>query len=272
MPTPFPSARTFTVTVEVVPPAGGTPDELMEKLKTVSHLDFDRFSVAANPVANPRMSAMAFCHCLSSHTGKPAILHLTVRDQNRLGLQAELWGAKAMGIDTVIAVTGDPAPAHRPARCAPVADLSVFELVELARNSDLSTGVVLDFRPEVNGLEAEVRRLEKKAAAGAQFIVTQPVYDLETAEVLARAMEHIPVPKLMGILPLVSERHARFLHDKVAGIAIPHALQGAMAESPSPLETGIENAREMLDTARHLFSGACVMPPFERFDILKQIL
>ncbi len=272
MPELFPAPKTFVTTVEVVPPNGPHARSLLDKLSAVSHLDFDRFSVATNPVANPRMSAMVFCELLRRATGKPSILHLTVRDQNRLGLQAELWGARALGIDCAIAVTGDPSPAHRPAQCDPVNDLSVFDLISLAGDSGLCTGAVLDFRPERNGLAAEVKRLEKKARAGARFIVTQPVYDEETAETIAQAIAHIPLPKILGILPLVSEGHALFLHNKVAGIAVPEPLRSAMEKSPAPLETGMENARHMMATARELFSGACIMPPFERFDILSQIL
>ena len=262
----------FTLTLEVVPPAGNAGHDLIQKIQAVSHLNFHGFNVASNPVANPRMSAMVFCRKLTEATGKPAVLHLTVRDQNRLGLQAEIWGAQALGIDTAMAVTGDPAPATRPAPCDPVNDLTVFELISLARESGLTTGVVLDFRPEHNGLESEVKRLEKKAAAGAQFIVTQPVYDRDTAETLLRATAHIPLPKVLGILPLLSVRHARFLHHKVDGIAVPPDLMAAMEASNDPLATGVANAREILGLARQSYAGACLMPPFERFDILNQIL
>jgi len=261
----------FTITLEVVPPAGSDARALLDKLNTIADLPFDAFSVASNPVANSRMSAMVFSHLLQEKTGKPAILHLTVRDHNRLGLAAELWGAMAIGIDTVIAVTGDPSARNKVNPTTTVNNLNVFELIQMAADTGLCTGAVLDFRPEVNGLANEVRRIEKKASAGAKFIVTQPVYDRQTAQKIYDALGHIRVPVIMGILPLLSLKHANFLHDKVAGIAIPDQLKKEMATSRDPIATGIGQAREMLQLAKKMFSGACIMPPFDRFDLLPEI-
>ncbi len=264
--------ETFKVTLEVVPPASHDIGPLLEKITPISNLAFDGFSVASNPVANPRMSAMAFSTLLQQKTGKPAILHFTVRDHNRLGLQAELWGARALGIDTVIAVTGDPSGQTRKNPTTTVNDLNVCELITMAGESGLSTGAVLDYRPEVDGLAHEIRRIEKKAEAGCRFIVTQPVYDIDTARRISQGLAHIRIPVIMGILPLLTVKHAVFLHTKVAGIAVPDDLQQEMISSPAPLEVGIRNSREMLDLARKMFAGACVMPPFDRFDILGDIL
>ena len=273
----------FKITIEIVPPAGASADALLDKLDSLTGLDFNAFSVASNPVAKPRMSAMAFCRVLSLHTGKPAILHLTIRDHNRLALQAELWGAKApppppppppppLGIETVIALSGDPSGKNTPEGTVTIKDLNVFQLIRMADDSGLETGAVLDFRPEVNGMAAEIRRIEKKAAAGCRFIVTQPVYDEQTAMAIKQGVAHIDVPVILGILPLISPAHANFLHDKVPGIAIPAPLRKEMAKASDALVPGINNAVQMLDLARKHFSGACVMPPFERFDIMNQIL
>jgi len=262
----------FKITLEVVPPSGFDGQGLVDKLWALKGLPFDGFSVASNPVAKPRMSAMVFSHLLQEHTGKPAIVHFTVRDHNRLGLQAEVWGARALGIDTIIAVTGDPSARNQETATTTVNDLTVFDLIHMATQADLCTGAVLDFRPEVDGLENEILRIEKKAAAGAKFIVTQPVYDEKTAQKLYTALGHIKIPIIMGILPLLSPKHARFLHDKVAGIAIPETLQREMANTDNPVATGIRQSRQMLELAKRLFSGACIMPPFDRFDILPEIL
>ena len=262
----------FVVTIEVVPPAGNDPLALLDKLAGIAHLDFHGFSVATNPVAKPLMSAMAFCHLLTQKTGKPAILHLTVRDHNMLGLQAELWGAKALGIDTLIAITGDPSAARQKDGTTAVNDLNVYQLITMGNDAGLTTGGVLDFRPERNGLKNEVKRLEKKVAAGCRFIVTQPVYDEKTAQTLSDACDHLPVPKIMGILPLLSFKHACFLHDRVDGIAVPELLRREMETSRDPVHTGTVQAKEMLKIAKTYFSGACVMPPFERFEILADIL
>ncbi len=263
---------TFKITVEVVPPAGHDIKPLMEKILPIANLRFHGFSVASNPVARPRMSAMVFSHLLQQETGKPSILHFTVRDHNRLGLQAELWGARALGIETVIAVTGDPSAKNRETPAASVNDINVCDLISMAADSGMCAGAVLDYRPEIDGLEHEIRRLEKKAQAGCRFIVTQPVYDPDTALRLKSGLAHLKVPVIMGILPLISVKHALFLHSKVDGIAVPTELQEAMKTSDHPLETGIQNSREMMELARHFFAGACIMPPFDRFDILGQIL
>jgi homocysteine S-methyltransferase len=272
MTTLFSRENEFIITVEVVPPAGNDPGPLLEKLTRLAGLSFHGFSVASNPVAKSRMSAMVFTRLLQEATGKPGILHCTVRDHNRLGLQSELWGAKALGIDTMIAVTGDPSASRAAEPTTTVGDLTVFQLIAMARGANLFTGAVLDFRPEVNGLDHEAERLERKVASGCQFIVTQPVYDEQTAINIRGAVRRLKVPVIMGILPLLSCKHARFLHDKVDGIAVPAPLRQRMEQAKDPVQEGIDQSRNMLDLARRLFAGACVMPPFDRFDILEDIL
>jgi len=272
MPSLFSNQDEFRVTIEVVPPKDNAPENLLAKIGTISHLPFHAFSVASNPVAKPRMSAMVFTHLLQKTTRKPAILHCTIRDHNRLGLQSELWGAKALGIDTVIAVTGEPSATQAEETTRTVCDLTVFELISLARNAGLFTGGVLDFRPEVNGLDHEAKRLEKKVAAGCQFLVTQPIYDEKTARQIQAATQSLNAPVIMGILPLLSYKHAVFLHDKVAGIAVPKNLRQEMKAAKDPVEQGILQSKQMLELAKKRFSGACIMPPFDRFEILSRIL
>ncbi len=262
----------FSITVEVVPPADANPETLVHELKKLDRLSFDGFSVATNPVAKPRMSAMALSFLLQQKTGRNCILHLTTRDHNRISLQSELWGAFALGIDTVLAATGDFVSLKDRGRTTDVKDLDVFDLITMARESGMDTGAVLDFRPEHSGLEKEVKRLSEKAAAGAQFAVTQPVYDRETALRIKEALDDIDMPLIMGILPLRSPRHARFLHEKVAGIAVPDPVLERMDRTSDPVAEGAAVSREMLDTAKDLFSGACIMPPFDHFDILFDII
>ena len=268
----FPENNEFIITIEVVPPKGNDPKNLLEKLTSLSDLSFYGFSVASNPVAKPRMSAMVFTHLIQKATKKPAILHCTVRDHNRLGLQSELWGARALGIDTIIAVTGDPSAPKADKTTSTVNDLNVCQLIAMAKDSDLYTGAVLDFRPEVNGLDHEAKRLEKKVASGCRFIVTQPIYDEQTAKEIDKATNHLNVPILMGILPLLSYKHAVFLHDKVAGIAVPESLRQRMETARDPVKEGVLQAKQMLELAKKMYSGACIMPPFDRFEILADIL
>ncbi len=167
-------SKDFVITIEVVPPEGNI-DSLMAQIKKISNLPFDGFSVASNPIAKPKMSAMVFAYLLQQKIGKPAILHFTIRDHNVIGLQGEMWGAKALGIETVIAMTGDPAKKlEKQKSVSNVSDVNVFELIKMSSDSGLETGAVLDFKPEINGLDNEIKRLEKKVDSGANLLLPSP--------------------------------------------------------------------------------------------------
>jgi methylenetetrahydrofolate reductase (NADPH) len=263
---------TFAITVEVVPPAGPDAEPLLAALESVRDLPFDGYSVATNPVAKPRMSALALSALLQQRTGKPATLHCTTRDHNRLSIQGLLWGARALGITTVLVATGDYVALATGRHTTSVRDVDVFSLVHMAREAGLHTGVVLDPRPESNGLHHQVRRLEQKVQAGAQFVVTQPVYGQASAQALYEATRHIGIPVILGILPLRTARHARFLHHKVAGVAIPEAVQRRMERATDPVAEGTAGAQEVLSIARQWFAGACLMPPFDHYEVLSDIL
>ena len=262
----------FTITVEVVPPEGPQTEALLTALQSLQQLPIDGFSVATNPVAKPRMSAMALCALLQQQTGRPAILHCTTRDHNRLSLQGMLWGALALGIETVLVTTGDFVALGDRATTTNVRDTDVLGLVAMARDSGLHTGVVLDPGPESQGLEKPVRRLERKIEAGAQFVVTQPYYDEAGLDELAAATGRIEIPIILGLLPLRSARHAEFLHQKVTGINVPRQVRESMNRADDPVAEGIANAREMLNLARERLAGACLMPPFDRFEMLTSML
>jgi len=262
----------FLITVEVVPPEGSQTEPLLSTLQSLQQLPIDGFSVATNPVAKPRMSAMALCALLQQQTSRPAILHCTTRDHNRLSLQGMLWGALALGIETVLVTTGDFVALGDRATTTDVRDTDVCGLVTMARDSGLHTGVVLDPGPESQGLETPVRRLERKIEAGAQFVVTQPYYDEAGLDKLAVATRRIEIPIILGLLPLRTPRHADFLHQKVAGINVPRQVHESMNRADDPAAEGIANAREVLNLARQRFAGACLMPPFDRFEMLTHIL
>jgi homocysteine S-methyltransferase len=262
----------FVVTIEVVPPKGPDPSKIIAALEALETLRFYGFSVATNPVAKPRMSAMALCAMIQRRTNKPAILHLTTRDHNRLSLQAELWGARAMGIDTVMVASGDFVALEDRSHTTTVRDADVYDLVGMAREAGLQTGVVFDTHPETNGLAKAMEHLRKKVAAGAQFAVTQPVYNEAGADEIAEATSEMGIPVIMGILPLRTPRHAEFLHTKVAGITIPETLRQQMHSATDPVAAGTANAQEMVTAARQRFAGACIMPPFDHYEVMANIL
>jgi homocysteine S-methyltransferase len=255
-----------------VPPAGPDPGPILTDLEAISTLSFDSYSVATNPVAKPHMSALALATLIQQRTGKPAILHCTTRDHNWLSLQGLLWGARALGIQTVLVATGDYVGLQSGGRTTSVRDVDVYGLVSLARSAGLHAGVVLDPRPESGRLDYEVQRLRHKIQSGAQFAVTQPVFDEAGATTLRHATRHIDIPIMLGILPLRSARHARFLNERVSGIAVPQHIQERMEHAPNPASEGIASTREMLTLARRSFTGAFIMPPFGRYTLLREIL
>lgn len=262
----------FITTIEVVPPLGPDPVPLLDVLNSLLDIDFDGFSVATNPVAKPRMSAMAICHLIQQRLKKRAILHVTIRDHNKIAVQGELWGARALGLETVMVATGDNVSMADKGIVSHVGDVTVFDLIAMAREAGLFTGVVLDPHPETNGLENQARRLERKAEAGAQYAVTQPVYDEAGVLRLHDAVKDIGIPVILGILPLRTFKHAVFLHDKVAGIEVPAPVRDRMEKAKDPVAEGVALARELYAMAKDLFKGACVMPPFDHFEVMGDII
>jgi homocysteine S-methyltransferase len=262
----------FFISIEVVPPAGPDAGPLLASLAALGDLAVDAFSVATNPVAKPRMSALALCTLIERDTGRKAILHCTTRDHNRLSLQGLLWGARALGIASVLVTTGDFVALGDRATTSDVRDIDIFGLLQLACEAGLQAGVVLDPRPETGGLARAVDRLKRKVAAGASFVVTQPVYDATLADALATAIGDMEIPLVMGILPLRTPRHADFLHTKVAGIDVPQPVRERMHRAADPTAEGIAIARENLALARERFAGACIMPPFDHYEVMPAIL
>jgi homocysteine S-methyltransferase len=183
-----------------------------------------------------------------------------------------MWGARALGIETVLVATGDFVALGDRKITTTVRDLDVLDLVRMAREAELRTGVVLDPGAEHGGLRRAVERLERKVGAGAQFAVTQPVYDEADVELLSGAIRHIEIPIIMGILPLRTSRHAEFLHQRVAGITVPKQLRDRMKRAVDPVAEGVANAGKMLAVAREHFAGACLMPPFDHYEVLFDIL
>ncbi|MBF0203655.1 MAG: methylenetetrahydrofolate reductase [Desulfamplus sp.] len=262
----------FVITVEVVPPHGDNPEKILSTLEALKNLPINGFSVASNPVAKSRMCAMALSSIIQKRTGKFSIVHCTTRDHNRISLQSMFWGARALGLNHVLIATGDFVALEERKITSDVKDLDVFQLIYMATKSGMITGSVLDFRPEINGLEKEVERLEKKAASGAMFAVTQPIYDRDMARTISISTSHINIPIIMGILPLRNVKHAEFLHNRVTGIAVPEKLMNKMNQAKDPLAEGTANAREMLVIAQEFFRGACIMPPFDNYEVMSDIL
>lgn len=264
--------KSFSISVEVVPPQGSDMSSLLTALSTLKDLSFDRFSVASNPVAKPGLSALTVCMLIQRQLTKKCALHCTTRDHNRLSLQSLLWGAKALDLHSVLVMTGDYIALEERTHTTMVRDLDVFDLIQMARASDLKTGVVFDTGGESKGIDFAVRRLERKVAVGAQYVVTQPVYDPGKVESLMQNLAHINIPIIIGVLPLYSFRHASFLHQQVSGIEVPEAILNRMASAKNQFQDGISIARDIIVTCREKCDGVCLMPAFNHYEVLQKLM
>lgn len=262
----------FSILVEVVPPAHSNPEPVLSDLKEIARLPLTGFNIATNPVAKPRLSALAMAALIQEQTGKPAVLHLTPRDHNRLALQSQIWGAKALGIDTVLVTSGDRPATGPNADTSFVGDLTVFELIHLSTEAGLQVGVAFDPPRGKKQLSKAVERLAEKKAAGADFAITQPAYQEETARFWSSKLKKVGIPILVGILPLISKKHALFMDQHVAGIHIPAAVLEAINQSNQPANVGIENARSIIQISRDLFQGVCLMPPFQQYQLVADLI
>jgi len=199
------------------------------------------------------------------------IPHLAVRDRNRVATQGLIWGSAATGARSILIVSGDPVRYSHDHYTRAAHDLDVPAAVRMACAEGLLAGVVIDPRPSES--KRALRKLEQKLAAGARFAITQPLYDVRDLDQFTRSIAPYDIPFLLGILPLVSLRHARFLHEKVPEISTPiHLLNAMESAGDAALNVGIENAHTMFAEARHRLAGVCIMPPFNRFHLVSDIL
>jgi len=267
------------VTVELDPPKGLDCDRIVSGARILRDAGADAINIAENPLARVRMGNIALAHAIQREVGIAVIAHITCRDRNLLGLQSDLMGASLLGIRSILAVTGDPARLGDQTGASSVFDLNSFGLIKLL--SDLNNGVNMlgqplgsgtgftigcAFNPNTPKMEVQVARLEKKIAAGARFIQTQPLYDPERALEMARQTAHLGVPLLMGIMPLVGERNCEYLHNEVPGIAIPDAVRARMKgkEKEEGSAEGLAIARELIDAVRGRINGFYIIAPFGR--------
>jgi homocysteine S-methyltransferase len=207
---------------------------------------------------------------LAAFANIPAIVHLTVRDRNRVALESEILGAQALGIRHHLAISGDPARFSDRGEVRAARDMEVPDLIRLCRTLGQTVGVVLDTNPANRHIE--LRKLEIKLQSGAEFVITQPLYDVQHAESLVRDLVPFGAPVLAGILPLYSPRHTEYLHQNVPGIGIPEAVRARMASATEPIAEGVRIARDTLQAVRTWFQGACIMPPFGHYELVAEIL
>jgi len=275
------------VTVELDPPKGLDCGNILTGCAALKDAGADAINLAENPLARVRMGNMALASLIQREVGIEVIVHVTCRDRNLIGMQSDLMGASLLGIRSILAVTGDPASIGEQAGATSVFDLHSVSLIRLLRdlNSginglgapiDRGTGFTIGaaFNPNTSKMEAQVARLEKKIANGAQFVQTQPVYNISDLGEMLERTKHLRIPVLPGILPLVSERNTEFLHNEVPGIVIPDEIRSRMRgrEKEDGVREGLAIAREFIAAATGLVGGFYIIPPFGKYRVAAELV
>ncbi|WNS45760.1 bifunctional homocysteine S-methyltransferase/methylenetetrahydrofolate reductase [Paenibacillus sp. MMS20-IR301] len=276
-----------TVIVELDPPRDLDIAKFMQGAEALRRAGADALTLADNSLAVTRMSNMALGHLVQARTGLRPLVHIACRDRNLIGTQSHLMGFDALGIDHVLAVTGDPARFGDLPGSSSIYDLTSFEIIRMIRQ--LNDGVAFSgkplkqkarfvigaaFNPNVKHLDKAVERLEKKIASGADYIMTQPVYDPELIARIAKATEHLNIPIFIGIMPLASGRNAEYLHNEVPGIQLSAEVRSRMQglEGEAGRAEGVLIAKELLDAAIAHFNGIYLITPFMFYDMSVQLL
>ncbi len=277
----------FLTMVEIVPPKGIDIHKEVEGARFLKSVGIDAINIPDSPRASARMSNQALSLLVQQQVGIEAILHYTCRDRNVLCIQSDLLGAAATGIRNLICITGDPPKMGNYPDATAVFDVDAIGLVnivhKLNRGLDLGdnplgagTAFVIGVgaNPGVPNLDEEIRRFEYKVEAGAEYAVTQPVFDLGLLETFLRRIEHCRIPVVAGIWPLVSVRNAEFMKNELR-VSVPDSILERMAKAQTPdaaREEGVAIAREMLAAVREMVQGAQISAPLGRYSSAVDVL
>ncbi len=271
-----------TVIVELDPPRDLDIAKFMAGAQALKDAKADALTMADNSLAVTRMSNLALAALLKERVGIRPLAHIACRDRNLIGTQSHMMGFDALGIDHVLAVTGDPAKFGDLPGSSSVYDLTSFEIIRMIKQ--LNEGIAFSgkplkqkakfvvgaaFNPNVKHLDKAVQRLERKISAGADYIMTQPVYDPELIERIAESTKHLNVPIFLGIFPLASGRNAEYLHNEVPGIQLSDSVRRRMSglEGAEGRAEGVKIAEELLDVAMAHFNGIYLMTPFMAYEM-----
>lgn len=281
------AAGEFITFVEIVPPKGIDFRKEIEGARYLKASGIDAVNIPDSPRASARMSNLALCILIQQQVGIETVLHFSCRDRNVLSMQSELLGSFSTGIRNLICITGDPPKMGNYPDATAVFDVDAIGLVNIARNLNYGldiggnpigagTGFVIGVgaNPGLLNIDEEVRRFEYKVEAGADYAVTQPVFDIGLLETFLRRIEHCRIPVLAGIWPLVSVRNAEFMKNELR-VSVPDAVVERMARAPNAEAAraeGIQIAREMLNQVRPLVQGAQVSAPLGRYSSAIQVL
>jgi len=277
----------FVTLVEIVPPKGINCTKEIEGARLLAQLGVHAINVPDSPRASARMSAQSLCIQIQQHTGIETILHYTCRDRNVLSIQSDLLGASSIGLKNILCLTGDPPKLGNYPDATAVFDVDAIGLVNIVRrlNHGLdiganSIGASTNFtigvaaNPGVPDIEHELRRFAFKVEAGAEYAITQPVFDLRLLEEFLNRIESFRIPVIAGIWPLTSLRNAEFMKNDLR-VSMPEEIMLRMAQADTPdaaRKEGILIAQEMLESVRGMVQGVQVSAPFGRYTAAAEVI
>ncbi len=280
--------KKFVVSVEVNPPVGVSLDKQLAAAKMLRDGGVDVINIADGARAQARMGNLAMAARVQRELGMETILHVCGRDRNLLASLAHLLASHELGVRNLVIITGDPPKMGDFPDATPVYDMDSIGLLKLASRLNhgidpagkaigegtrfvLATGA----EPAALNYDREIERLRQKKEAGAELVMTQPVYDPAQLRKFLDDIRPFALPVLVGILPLASHRNAEFLHNEVPGMQVPESVRERMRKAgsgPQARKEGVAIAREMLAEVRSDVAGAYVMPPFERYELALEVI
>lgn len=278
------AGKTVIVT-ELDPPKTLALDRYFEAAEKLTEAGSDAITLADNSLAILRVSNLAIGAMLKERGVEP-LLHISCRDKNILGLQSELMGASAMGIRHILPLTGDPAKVGDHPGATSVYDVNSIGLLEIASRMNqgfTQAGTDLKklpdfvmgctFNPNAKNLDAQVSRLQRKVNAGAQYVLTQPVFDAELVRTTAEKIRHFNIPIFFGVWPILNGRQAKFLHNEVPGIRIPDPVLAAMEglEGLEGRKKGIEIAKEVCRAVLDAYPCVYLITPFQVYETTAEL-
>src|SRR5437660_7056001 len=270
----------FVTTVEVLPPKGCNPWKTLDAIRLLKDAGVDGVNIPDGPRAQTRMGAMATALMVQREIGMESVLHYCCRDRNLLGMMSDLLGAAGLGLRNLLLITGDPPKMGPYPDATAVFDIDAIGLTNMVNklNHGLDIGnnpigeptafcIGVGVNPGAINPDEEIRRFEYKVEAGAQYAITQPVFDTNQLRDFIRRIEHVRVPVVAGIWPLVSYRNAEFLHNEVPGVRVtPSIMERMRAASAISKEAGrdegLKIACESLLEVREIIHGVQVSALF----------
>ncbi len=280
------AAGKFVAFVEILPPRGVEASREIAGAKLCKENGIDCINVPDGPRASARLSAQVTCQLIQQQAGIEAVLHFCCRDRNILSIQSELLGAHTTGVRNLICITGDPPRMGTYPDATAVFDVDSIGLTNIVNNlnqgldiggnptgSQTALVIGVGANPGALNMEEELRRFAWKVEAGAEYVVTQPVFDLDLLELFLRRTEQYGLPIVAGIWPLTSYRNAEFMVNELR-VPVPHEYMERMRKADSAEKAraeGVAIAREMTSQVRRMVQGAQLSAPFGRYDMAVQV-